>query len=132
VESSFGAAVDRRSTAGDLIELLKTGRQFRALGKADAYRLIRWMPMAVADLAGEWFESEPLRATLAAGGGSARFSDRGPPAAPPPCCCSARVKDSRSRTAGSRKAGPVPWPMRWPQPRVRPASKSEPARRHAD
>ncbi|OLC84526.1 MAG: hypothetical protein AUH72_01615 [Acidobacteria bacterium 13_1_40CM_4_65_8] len=55
-------------TAGDLIELLKTGRQFRALGKADAYRLIRWMPMAVADLAAEWFESEPLRATLAAGG----------------------------------------------------------------
>src|SRR5258705_4170008 len=26
------------------------------------------MPMAVADLAGEWFDSEPLRATLAAGG----------------------------------------------------------------
>jgi phytoene dehydrogenase-like protein len=26
------------------------------------------MPMAVADLAGEWFESEPLRATIAAGG----------------------------------------------------------------
>jgi phytoene dehydrogenase-like protein len=55
-------------SAGDLIELLKTGRQFRALGKADAYRLIRWLPMAVADLAGEWFESEPLRATIAAGG----------------------------------------------------------------
>ena len=55
-------------TAGDLIELLKTGRRFRALGKTDAYRLIRWMPMAVADLAGEWFESEPLRATIAAGG----------------------------------------------------------------
>ena len=55
-------------TAGDLIELLKTGRQFRALGKTDAYRLIRWMPMAVADLAGEWFDSEPLRATIAAGG----------------------------------------------------------------
>jgi len=55
-------------TAGDLIELLKTGRKFRALGKADAYRVLRWMPMAVADLAGEWFESEPLRATVAAGG----------------------------------------------------------------
>jgi phytoene dehydrogenase-like protein len=26
------------------------------------------MPMAVADLVGEWFESEPLRATIAAGG----------------------------------------------------------------
>ena len=55
-------------TAGDLLELLKAGRAFRALGKADAYRLLRWMPMAVADLAGEWFESEPLRATIAAGG----------------------------------------------------------------
>jgi phytoene dehydrogenase-like protein len=55
-------------SAGDLIELLKTGRAFRALGKADAYRLLRWMPMAVADLAGEWFESEPLRATVAGSG----------------------------------------------------------------
>ena len=55
-------------SAGDLLELLKTGRRFRALGKADAYRLVRWMPMAVADLAAEWFDSEPLRATVAAGG----------------------------------------------------------------
>jgi len=55
-------------TAADLIELLQTGRKFRGLGKADAYRLLRWMPMAVADLASEWFESEPLRATIAAGG----------------------------------------------------------------
>src|SRR4029077_327333 len=55
-------------TALDLLELLNTGRRFRALGKADAYRLLRWMPMAGADLAGEWCESEPLRATIAAGG----------------------------------------------------------------
>src|SRR5438094_6256872 len=55
-------------TAGDMIELLKTGRRFRSLGKADAYRLLRWMPMAVADLVSEWFDSEPLRATVAAGG----------------------------------------------------------------
>jgi len=54
--------------AGDLIEGLKSARKFRALGKADGYRLLRWMPMAVADLAGEWFESEPLKATIAAGG----------------------------------------------------------------
>ena len=59
--------------AADLIELLKTGRAFRALGKADAYRLLRWMPMAVADFAGEWFESEPLRATVAAGGIAGSF-----------------------------------------------------------
>jgi len=54
--------------AGDVIDALKAGRRFRALGRPDAYRLLRWMPMAVADLAGEWFESEPLRATIAAGG----------------------------------------------------------------
>ena len=54
--------------AVDLVELLRTGRRFRALGKSDAYRLLRWMPMAVADLVAEWFESEPLRATVAAGG----------------------------------------------------------------
>lgn len=56
------------ATAADVFELLKTGRRFRALGKADAYRLLRWLPMAVADLVAEWFESEPLRATVAAGG----------------------------------------------------------------
>jgi phytoene dehydrogenase-like protein len=56
------------ATAADLFELLKTGRKFRSLGRRDAYRLLRWMPMAVADLAGEWFESEPLRATIASGG----------------------------------------------------------------
>lgn len=54
--------------AGDLIGLLKTGLRFRRLDKADAYRLLRWTAMSVADLAGEWFESEPLRATVAAGG----------------------------------------------------------------
>jgi phytoene dehydrogenase-like protein len=52
----------------DLIEMLKAGRKFRGLGKPDAYRLLRWLPMAVADLASEWFESEPLRATIAASG----------------------------------------------------------------
>src|SRR5262245_15094516 len=54
--------------AADLLQLLKTGRMVRALGKADAHRLLRWMPMPVADLASDWFEGEPLRATIAAGG----------------------------------------------------------------
>ncbi len=54
--------------AADVMSLLQTGRQFRALGKADTYRMLRWMPMPVADLMSEWFESEPLRAAVAAGG----------------------------------------------------------------
>lgn len=52
----------------DLWRLLQAGRRVRALGRKDEYRLLRWIPMAVADLASEWFESEPLKATLAARG----------------------------------------------------------------
>jgi phytoene dehydrogenase-like protein len=52
----------------DLWALLKMGRRFRGLGKKDAYRLLRWAPMPVADFVSEWFESEPLRAVVAAPG----------------------------------------------------------------
>jgi len=54
--------------AGDLWNLLKTGKALRSLGKTDIFRLLRWGPMAVADLAAEWFESELLRAIVAARG----------------------------------------------------------------
>ena len=52
----------------ELWSLGKLGRQFRGLGKKDAYRLLRWGPMAVADLVAEWFETESLRALIAARG----------------------------------------------------------------
>jgi phytoene dehydrogenase-like protein len=52
----------------DLWALLRTLRAFRALDKSDAYRLLRWGPMAVADLVSETFESEMLRAGIAASG----------------------------------------------------------------
>ena len=51
---------------GDLWGMLKTGRAIRNLGKKDMYRLLRWGPMAVADLVAEYFETELLRATIAA------------------------------------------------------------------
>jgi phytoene dehydrogenase-like protein len=54
--------------AGELWDLLKTGRRFRALGKKDAFRLLRWGPMAVADLVAEWFEGDLLQAAIAARG----------------------------------------------------------------
>src|ERR1700694_1332181 len=53
---------------GDLWGMLKTGRSIRNLGKKDMYRLLRWGPMAVADLAAEYFETELLRAVVAARG----------------------------------------------------------------
>lgn len=53
---------------GELWNLGKLGRSFRSLGKQDAYRLLRWGPMAVADLVAEWFETETMRALVAARG----------------------------------------------------------------
>jgi len=53
---------------GDLWGMLQTGRALRKLGKKDLYRLLRWGPMAVADLAAEYFETELLRGTIAARG----------------------------------------------------------------
>lgn len=53
---------------GDLWNLLKTGKRVRGLGEKDMYRLLRWVPMPVADLVAEWFETELLRAAIAARG----------------------------------------------------------------
>ena len=49
----------------DLWNLFHAGRKFRALGKRNSYRLLRWAPMPVADLAREWFESDLLCASIA-------------------------------------------------------------------
>ncbi len=62
------AAVNRSTNGDDLWHLGKVGLAFRGLGKKDEYRLLRWGPMAVADLVSEWFETELLRATVAARG----------------------------------------------------------------
>lgn len=53
---------------GELLSLLGLGRKFRALGRIDMAELLRVMPMAVQDLVDDSFESEPLRAAIAAGG----------------------------------------------------------------
>jgi phytoene dehydrogenase-like protein len=55
-------------SAADLLGLLQTGRRARGLGKKDLYRLLRWGPMAVADLVAEFFETELLRAVIAGRG----------------------------------------------------------------
>src|SRR5437763_8216154 len=55
-------------TKSELWNLGKLGWKIRGLGKKDEYRLLRYGPMAVADLAAEWFENETLRAVVAACG----------------------------------------------------------------
>ncbi len=56
------------SGAGDFLELVNLGWKFRRLGRKDMYNLLRTLPMTIADLLDEWFESEGLKAALAAGG----------------------------------------------------------------
>jgi phytoene dehydrogenase-like protein len=65
--SATPASVDEPS-GRDLWSLLRTLRAFRGLNKPDAYRLLRWGPMAVADLVAEYFDSERVRAVVAADG----------------------------------------------------------------
>src|ERR1700736_3680646 len=52
----------------DLWNLFKTGRSVRSLGKNGIFDLLRWGPMAVADFVAEFFETELLRAAIAARG----------------------------------------------------------------
>src|SRR6266403_2097497 len=60
-------AIDK-PTPEDLWNLLKTGRGVRSLGKTGIFDLLRWGPMAVADFVAEFFETELLRAAIAARG----------------------------------------------------------------
>jgi phytoene dehydrogenase-like protein len=59
--------IDRRVSA-ELLPLAGMAMGFRGLGKEDAYRLLRWGPMAVADFASEWFTSDLMRAIVCARG----------------------------------------------------------------
>ena len=56
------------TSARDLWSLMRTVSAFRGLPKADQWQLLRWGPMAVADLVSEQVDTELLRATLAADG----------------------------------------------------------------
>jgi phytoene dehydrogenase-like protein len=60
-------SVDQPSTR-DVFALMQTLGTFRSLPKADQWRLLRWGPMAVADLVSESVDHELARAAVAADG----------------------------------------------------------------
>ena len=66
--SSIAPPAIDHPTPEDLWNLLKTGRGARSLGKTGMFDLLRWGPMAVADFVAEFFETELLRAAIAARG----------------------------------------------------------------
>lgn len=51
---------------GDWWRLAGAGNRLRALGRRDRARLARWIPMAVADIVTDWFESDLVCAAIAA------------------------------------------------------------------
>ncbi|MBI2763918.1 MAG: NAD(P)/FAD-dependent oxidoreductase [Chloroflexi bacterium] len=61
---------------GDALTGLKLGRAFRRLGKHDARTILRILPMAVADLVAEAFETDAVRAAIAWRG--VRYGSVGP------------------------------------------------------
>ncbi len=49
------------------VKLIKIGIKFHRLGEKEMYAFLRILPMSIADLLSEWFESELLKAAVAAG-----------------------------------------------------------------
>ena len=52
----------------DLRGLLRLGTHFRDLGESDFFMLYKLMTMSSADFLDEWFETDPLKATMSASG----------------------------------------------------------------
>jgi phytoene dehydrogenase-like protein len=61
---------------GDALSALRLGRSFKGLGRDGSRTVLRVLPMAVADLVAESFETDALRAALAWRG--VRFNSVGP------------------------------------------------------
>jgi len=64
-----------RATPGKFqpMELIKAAWKFHRLGKNEMYEFLRILPMSMADLLSEWFESEPLKSAIAASSMLASF-----------------------------------------------------------
>jgi phytoene dehydrogenase-like protein len=52
----------------DLVQLLSIGRRFRALPSSARHQLLQLMTMSAADFLDQWFETDVLKATMAASG----------------------------------------------------------------
>jgi phytoene dehydrogenase-like protein len=57
-------SLDRRS----LMDLVSLGRRFRALSDDDKYNQVQLMTMSASDFLDQWFETDVLKATMAASG----------------------------------------------------------------
>ena len=90
---------------GELWNFGKLGLSFRGLGKQDAFRLLRWGPMAVADLAAEWFETDCCVRRWPRVESSARLPAHGPPGPAPDSCGKRPRMVTQSASAAFVKGG---------------------------
>jgi phytoene dehydrogenase-like protein len=69
LEALYGepAVQPLRTAPGDLLTLLRHVLRFRRLGRRGMVNLLRILPMSVAELLDDWFQSDALKGTLAAG-----------------------------------------------------------------
>lgn len=56
------------SEVSELVHAARAGLRFRKLGRRGMEDLLRFMPMSIADLLDDWFESDALKGALAATG----------------------------------------------------------------
>src|SRR5688572_28597997 len=52
----------------NLMEMMRLGRHFLGIGEDKLHALIKLMTMSAADFLDQWFETEPLKATMSASG----------------------------------------------------------------
>ena len=91
--------IDKPAT-DDVWKLLKVGRRIRGLGKKDLMRLIRWGPMAVADLLRNFSRRNCCARRLRREGFLAQLWGRGRRARRRCCCCEwrqMRIRRGRRR-----------------------------------
>ena len=60
--------IDAAMSLGELGPLVRLGRKFRALGRADMLELLRVLPMSIQDLLDDSFESTLVKAAIGAAG----------------------------------------------------------------
>jgi phytoene dehydrogenase-like protein len=85
---------DGKNSGGlNLPDIVKLGWKFHRLGEREMYEFLRILPMSVADLLNEWFETDVLKASLAASGILGSFV--GPRAQEPHLCFSHQLENER-------------------------------------
>lgn len=66
----YGLDMADHATPGSpaTLDLIRIGWKFHRLGRKEMHEFLRILPMSIADLLNEWFESDLLKASIAGGG----------------------------------------------------------------